>query len=99
MDNHAVKKPIKVADYMKHLDLKLSFKQRLVFVVVNVVMALLFFGVMSPVRWLFSIVGTELRAFLIVLVATLSFVKPISMLILIAILFVSFFMALSIFPL
>jgi len=95
---YAVKNTIKMTDYIEHLDSELALKQRLVLIVVNVIMILLFMNTVPPMRELFSVIGTEFRAFLIMLVAILSFVRPISTFVLIIVFFASFYITSGIFP-
>ena len=95
---YAVKNTINMTDYAERLDSELALKKRLVLVIVNVVMVLLLVSTVSPVRELFSVVGTEFRTFLIVLVAILSFVRPVSTFILIVAFFASLYIVSEIFP-
>jgi len=95
---YAVKNTIKMTDYVKRLDSELALKQRLILVIVNVIMVLLLVIMVPPAKELFSIMSTELKTFLVMLVVILSFVSPLSTFILIVILFVSFYVVLRISP-
>ena len=97
-----------MAGYIRHLDYRLTLKQRLVFIVVNAIMALLLVRLLVRplinavpfMRELFSVTGAAFITFLITLVMLVviaSFVKPVNTFILIVILLVSFYIALEIF--
>jgi len=97
---YAVKNMIKMTEgYLEYLDVKLSFKQRLVVAAVNVVLALIFMEAILPVKILFSAAGIEFKMFLVALVAFMSLIKPATTLSMLIVLYISAYVASKLFPL